>query len=553
MPQKKLSHTIALYCIVLALLLTVVLGTVGYSAYKSSLLERYQIYTQSLLDIAAAKIDSDDLSQCIQTETESENYLIAQEMLCSIKRNSQISHIYIVYFPEPSTPRKMRFAMNGFTEEEAGISDYISHIGDESVLGMEGSLNADFDYEMAGMFWECLYNGQEDGTFYYVNDTDVYGYQMTGYQGIFRKDGGGTAVLALDISMDKIKDNLNRYLIITGVAAVMLLLLFLAVFLMVLTRNMISPIKNLAFSAHDFVLQSHRFSEEPEKLEYRSVDIRTRDEIQLLGESMQDMTSEIKAYMVNLKTVVEEKGRISAELRTATDIQVSMLPRLFPAFPNREEFDIYATMHPAKEVGGDFYDFFFVDQDHLCIVIADVSGKGVPAALFMVIAKTLIKNNTLTGEDMAQAFTHTNQQLCENNDAGLFVTAWAGVLEISTGKMVYVNAGHNPPVIKHKDGEFSYLRCRPGFVLAGMDGFRYRQNEMVLDHGDTLYLYTDGVTEAADSEENLFGEERLLNTLNTASEVPMEHLLKKVAEDVDAFVNGAQQSDDITMLGLHFM
>ena len=215
-----------------------------------------------------------------------------------------------------------------------------------------------------------------------------------------------------------------------------------------------------------------------EKSAISQLNIHTGDEIQALSEAIKTMEVEINEYIQDLTTVTAEKERIGAELNVATQIQADMLPRIFPAFPEREEFDVYATMNPAKEVGGDFYDFFLVDDDHLAVVIADVSGKGVPAALFMVIAKTLIKNHTQNQEEPGAVFTQTNEQLCEGNDAGLFVTAWMGVLEISTGKFVYVNAGHNPPLLKRAGGQFEWLKSRPGFVLAGMEGVRYRENTL---------------------------------------------------------------------------
>ena len=194
-----------------------------------------------------------------------------------------------------------------------------------------------------------------------------------------------------------------------------------------------------------------------------------------------------------------------------------------------------------------------MDDDHLAVVIADVSGKGVPAALFMVIAKTLIKNHAQNRETPGSVFTQTNEQLCEGNDAGLFVTAWMGVLEISTGKFVYVNAGHNPPLLKRAGGQFEWLRSRPGFVLAGMEGVRYRENTLQLEPGDTLYLYTDGVTEATDAGQQLFGEERLQAALNEEPDLPVHQLLPKIKGCIDTFVGEAEQFDDITMLGLHYM
>lgn len=247
-----------------------------------------------------------------------------------------------------------------------------------------------------------------------------------------------------------------------------------------------------------------------------------------------------------------EAMKTRAELSVAANIQVNMLPCIFPAFPERPEFDIYAAMTPAKEVGGDFYDFFLVDSDHLAIVIADVSGKGISAALFMVIAKTLIKDNTQAGTEPAQVFTKVNRQLCEANDEGMFVTAWMGMLEISSGHMLFANAGHNPPLLHQANGTWEYLKQRSGFVLAGMEDIRYKSGELQLNPGDTLYLYTDGVTEATNSTEVLYGETRLQDSLNAAAYETPEQLLTFIKGEVDAFVGEAPQFDDITMLALTF-
>ncbi len=554
MTRKKLGVKIALYCSIFALILTVVLATVGYRTYKSSLIERYEVYTRSLMDTAQSDVDEEGLWQALKSGEENADYLKAQQMLCAIKENSEISYIYIVTFPDETTHRKMNFYMNGFTQEDiADDPDYISRIGDVCVLGEVGDENADFDYAMTQVFWDALYRNPSTDPLFYVNDTDIYGYQLTGYEAIITENGEKVGVLALDVSMDEIKGHLYEYLLIIAVAALVLLILFLVVLLSILNRNVIRPITSLAASAKDFVSNSANAEEAPEKLTFREVPMKTGDEIELLSQSLTNMTRDMKAYMVNLKNVVGEKERIGAELDLATNIQASMLPSIFPAFPNRPEIDIYATMHPAKEVGGDFYDFFMVDEDHLMVVIADVSGKGVPAALFMVIAKTLIKNNALAGLTPAQVFTNTNDQLCENNETGLFVTGWAGLLEISTGRFTYVNAGHNPPVLRRRDGQFEYLKSRPAFVLAGMEGIRYRQAEMELEPGDVLYLYTDGVTEAADNRDELFGEARLLSSLNALGDVQPEEMLAHVAADVEMFVAGAPQSDDITMLGLKIM
>lgn len=247
-----------------------------------------------------------------------------------------------------------------------------------------------------------------------------------------------------------------------------------------------------------------------------------------------------------------DKQQIESELNVATHIQTSMLPRIFPAFPTRREFDIYAIMKPAKEVGGDFYDFFLVDEDHLAVVVADVSGKGVPAALFMVIAKTLIKDHAKHGTSPEVVFTEVNRLLCEANDEGMFVTAWMGVLNLSTGHLDYVNAGHNPPLLRRAGGGYDYLRTRCGFVLAGLEGTRYRCCSLDLSPGDALFLYTDGVTEATNAAQQLYGEERLAAVLNANRELAPEELLPAVRADVEAFVGQAPQFDDITVLGLRY-
>lgn len=308
-----------------------------------------------------------------------------------------------------------------------------------------------------------------------------------------------------------------------------------------LTTSLVTPIKRLT---REVALIGEG------NLDHQIRDIDTGDEIGILAEAFNHMTKQLGEYIANLAAVTAEKERIGAELSVATQIQASMLPCIFPAFPERAEFDIYASMQPAKEVGGDFYDFFLVDDDHLAIVVADVSGKGVPAALFMVIAKTLIKNYAQLGESPSAVFTAVNQKLCENNETGLFVTAWLGVLTISTGEIAYTNAGHNPPLVCKKDGSFEYLKVRSGFVLAGMEGMKYRQAGLKLDRGDMIYLYTDGVTEATDIHEELYGEERLLEFLNRNRKLGLQDLLDGVKKDIDGFVKGAPQFDDITMLGL---
>ena len=249
----------------------------------------------------------------------------------------------------------------------------------------------------------------------------------------------------------------------------------------------------------------------------------------------------------------EERQRISTELDVATRIQADMLPCIFPAFPDRPEFDIYASMNPAKEVGGDFYDFFMVDETHLAIVIADVSGKGIPAALFMVIGKTLIKDHTKPGRDLGDIFTEVNDLLCESNSEGLFITAFEGILDLVTGEFRFVNAGHEMPFIAKAGSAYEPYKLRPGFVLAGMEGMKYQSGSIQLAPGDKIFQYTDGVTEATNAAHELYGMERLSKVLAKNTAEPPAKLLPAVKADIDAFVGEAPQFDDITMLCVSYL
>ena len=276
------------------------------------------------------------------------------------------------------------------------------------------------------------------------------------------------------------------------------------------------------------------------------VDVRSHVEFDSLSNDINATVDTLKRY------IKEAEERIDAELAFAKAIQHSALPSVFPPYPNRKEFEIYATMHTAKEVGGDFYDFYFIDDDNLAFLMADVSGKGIPAAMFMMQSKTIIKSCAESGMSVEQVFTAANEKLCEGNDAGMFVTAWMGILNTKTGKVLFANAGHNPPLVKHADGTYEYLKTRAGFVLAGMEGVRYRKNELELAPGDAIYLYTDGVTEATDLNTELYGEDRLHTVLEKYKDAAPQVICDEVKRDVDAFVGEAPQFDDITMLSLKY-
>ena len=281
-------------------------------------------------------------------------------------------------------------------------------------------------------------------------------------------------------------------------------------------------------------------------------DYRTGDEIEILAESFATLSTKTLQYVDQVQRVTAEKERIGAELTMANAIQRSQLPRLFPPFPNRHEFNLFATMKPAKEVGGDFYDFFMVDNDHVALVMADVSGKGVPAALFMMVTRMLIKSRIQSGESPSEALTNVNRQLCESNELGFFVTAWLAVLEISTGKGVAVNAGHEHPVLRRSGEKYELILYRHSLALAALDGVQFKQHEFQLCPGDSIFVYTDGVTEATSSEKELFGTERMLESLNKEPDAEPDEILANVMGDINRFMDGEDQFDDITMMCLKY-
>lgn len=323
-------------------------------------------------------------------------------------------------------------------------------------------------------------------------------------------------------------------------------------FLWYAEKHITTPIEALAAIAETYVSQTDRAPDTQQIAAKCDMLRHSYGETGYLAAAFGKMVVDLKHYIDHLTRITAEKERIGAELSVAARIQADMLPRVFPAFPEHGEFDLFASMQPAKEVGGDFYDFFLTDQDHLAIVIADVSGKGVPASLFMVIAKTLIQTHAMGGETPAEIFENVNTRLCENNKEGMFVTAWLGLLTISTGTLSFVNAGHNPPLLKRGCGTCEYIKSRPGFVLAGMEGMRYRQGELRLLAGDTLVLYTDGVTEACNSREELYGTARLIKVLGRQEKFSPCDLCHAVRADIDTFAGDVPQADDITMLCLTY-
>ena len=371
---------------------------------------------------------------------------------------------------------------------------------------------------------------------------DETGSSTMAVQGIYDENTGELlALVSVSVPMGSLKNAVRSDITNSIVMMICIEVIFITLYFYYISYRVIEPIRVISDEVSSFV-------ESENKSGSSLGGINTRDEIQQLAEDIVKMEKDIGTYIANITAITAERERIGAELTVAKKIQADMLPSRFPAFPDRTDFDIFASMDPAKEVGGDFYDFFLLDDDHIALVIADVSDKGVPAALFMVVAKTLIKNQASFTRSPKQILEAVNYQLWENNASKMFVTAWICIFEISTGNCVAANAGHEYPALRRADGNFELIKDPHGFVLGGIKKSCYNEYEFHVEKGGTVFVYTDGVTEATNAAEELFGTARMVNALNMDSSASPEQIIRNTRAAIDDFVGDAPQFDDITML-----
>ena len=522
---KSLIRPIFNAVIGLIMLLSAAIGTVGYFEFAGALKQQYMEIANGIAEYAALSMDPETLEQYLETKTADEAYNSTREQL---QHTADAEDCSVIYVAKVHTDTKEREYIYNVVSKASGFSPY--------EIGFRDTVNDEF----LKVYDSILKGETQLHNFMYSRK----GYTTSVYP-VEDADSGVVAIVGVVKNMDLLTSAKNSYICQIILIEALIAILSGVVWVVYMRRRIVVPVQQLSEAALNMV-EHLEDGNSPELV------VKHDDELRELADSFATMYREVGAYIAKLETVTAEKERIGAELDVAAKIQSSMLPCVFPAFPNRNEFDIYATMDPAKEVGGDFYDFFMVDADHLAFVVADVSGKGVPAALFMVIGKTLIKDHTGLHDDLGEVFTEVNNILCASNSEEMFITAFEGVLNLKTGELRYVNAGHEIPFLCRKGGVFEPYKVRACFVLAGMQGIRYRAGSIQLEPGDKVFQYSDGIPEAINSEKAPYGMKRLESVLAKNSEKAPSELLPLVKADVDAFVGDADQFDDITMLCVEF-
>ena len=523
---------------VIGLVMTVAVSLFSYATSKSYLENMYAERVMTNSNAIAAMLPAEDVKAIIASGGDKTDAKKTAALFNKRKKDGNVTFLSLVVPDEDS----VHFYIDAMVEEMGDSPENQLAYGSDVPYTEAANPDDPRDMEKYITIWQMY--SQNKGIEKPIVTDNSYGYNYTGISVITDENGKAIAEIQYILDMSKVRAHLNSFLINMLLIAFAVIGLTILAYIFFVGRVVTKPIGKLAAFTKNIT--------ETGVFENQRISLKTGDEIEQLGNSFNYMLEKLEGYIANLSRVTAEKERIGAELDIAKNIQASMLPCIFPAFPERREFDIYATMDPAKEVGGDFYDFFMVDGRHLAIVMADVSGKGVPAALFMVIGKTLINDHTVPGKDLGEVFTEVNNMLCESNSEGLFITAFEGVLDLATGEFNFVNAGHEMPFILKAGGEFEPYKIRPGFVLAGMENMKYRAGSITLGVGDKIFQYTDGVTEATSSENELYGMDRLKNALNSVKNTAPAEILGAVKADIDKFVSGAPQFDDITMLCLEY-
>lgn len=535
--MKKLRNSIAFKSIagIVASLIvfSVIVSIIGYMEFKDAMLQQYARGAFYTADAAALMVKADHLQMYLDSGGAGEEFNDTQLELSKLCNSQGATFVYVIQ-PVQSDYSQIVFilvAANERTDYPVYSCGYVRETTNDEYRQKYRAL-----YEQVSKHELVI---RDKG---YI-ETDPH---ITAMVPLIGLDGKTKAILCVQRQMRTLVKVRQDY--VTKVIQAMIVMV-----LVVILGQGIYFHKLLLEPLQKVIREATRFSTENIRIQEKLTDtIRSHDEMGELAAAIDEMEDQIAGYVAHLTRVTAEEERIQTELSLASRIQAAMLPSVFPPFPGRQEFDLFASMDPAREVGGDFYDFFLVDDDHLYMVIADVSGKGIPAALFMTTAKAVLAQYIIDGKAPEEVLETANDAICATNREEMFISVWIGILEISTGKLIAANAGHEYPVIKRPDGDFELVRDKHGFVLGGMEDMKYTQYEMLMEPGSSLFVYTDGVPEATDSSVEQFGLQRMLTALNENPEAQPEQIVHSVRRAVDTFTGEAEQFDDMTMLCLKY-
>lgn len=556
----KLSWKLGIGLMLFGLLILASAITIGYVTFQKDTQKVYNnfayqiaeeaksLFTDEEWDYYADLVTRNARGELSQEELEearnAPRYQELRQRLDTLRTSTQANDIFVSVMDREAVQEARK----------AGNSDRIPGILyiTDSYVKQEESFPLGYIGEFNGVFAEVTMGIVDTGKRaddYFISKSQ-FGYNTSAILPVIR-NGRTAALVTVEIPMSTIENTLRQFILRSIMISVVVFAVILALVMLFVNRTMTRPVMKMAKAASSFIA-SRQEGRDMGASPITTLSVETGDELEVLCRALKGMEKDLATHIENLKKVTAEKERIGAELNVATQIQADMLPRIFPPFPDRNEFDIFASMTPAKEVGGDFYDFFLIDDNHLGMVMADVSGKGVPAALFMVIAKTLIKNRAQMGGGPSEILQYVNEQLCQGNEAELFVTVWFAILDITTGKGMAANAGHEHPVIRRANGEYELVQYRHSPAIAVMEDIRFKEHEFEMHPGDSLFVYTDGVTEATNAKNELYGTERMLKALNSEMDADPKKLLQNVQDGINAFVGNAPQFDDITMMCLAY-
>ena len=518
---KKINGAIIVFTLA-SLLMNVVFD---YFAVRKILSETYDTFLTQIAYTGASYFKGDKLERYARDGLKSDEYKDTLIKLANLTENTDISFLYVIIPDMPDCKSKTYVfnvvntkLRNKYNPYHAG---YRENTSDES----------------AARFKRLMEKGGVE------IDSSIFSHLGARTRiSLALRDSSGkkVGVICVEKQLETISSILRGYVRLDLLFAPFVSLLFFLCFGAFISRKFVKPIVSITKEADGFASHDAHFSD---KLK----EIHSNDEIETLARSIEKMGIDIQVYIKDLMRVTSEKERISAELSVASGIQAGMLPKNFSPYPGHPGVQLYASMMPAKEVGGDFYDFFWTGKNKLWLVMGDVSGKGVPAAMFMVIAKALIRNEATLEYEPSEICERVNEQLCEENEQGLFVTCWLGCVNLSTGIMKFANAAHNPPVLYDGD-TYKFLEQKSGIMLAAMEGSKYVQHQIQLKEGSRLFLYTDGVTETQNKDGALFGEPLLLEALAKTAALSAKDAISVVNAEVERFADGAEQADDITTL-----